>query len=87
MLAQEIICQKIHNVGSKKFKKGGIKMGDEKMVKGFKNDVLEAIEPKFRDPRELSPEQLRDPDYALKQLEKLNGGKLSITCSKCHHCR
>ena len=45
------------------------------------------IEPKFRDPSELSHEQLTDPDYALKQLEKLNRGKLSITCSKCHHCR
>ncbi len=43
--------------------------------------------PKFRDPNSLSPEQLTDPDYALKQIEKLNGGKLSITCSKCHHCR
>lgn len=47
----------------------------------------EIIEPKFRDPNELSLEQLTDPDCALKQLEKLNGGKLSITCSKCHHCR
>jgi len=87
MLAREIIYQKIHNVGSKKFKKGGVKMGDEKIVKEFKNDALEAIEPKFRDSSELSTEQLTDPDYALKQLEKLNGGKLSITCSKCHHCR
>ncbi len=26
-------------------------------------------------------------DYRLKQLAKLNGGKLNITCSKCHHCR
>ena len=42
---------------------------------------------KFRDPSELSPEQLTDPDYRLKQLEKINEGKLSITCSKCHHCR
>jgi len=62
-------------------------MGDEKMVKEFKNDVSKRIEPKFRNPKGLSPEQLADPDYALKQLEKLNGGKLSITCSKCHHCR
>jgi len=43
--------------------------------------------PKFRDPNRLSSEQLTDPDYALKQIEKLNGGRLSITCSKCHHCR
>ena len=43
--------------------------------------------PKFRDPSELSHEQLTDPDYALKQLTKLSGGKFPITCSKCHHCR
>lgn len=48
---------------------------------------LGLTEPEFRDPRELSPEQLTDVHYALKQLEKLNGGKLDITCSKCHHCR
>lgn len=57
------------------------------MVKESKKDVSEVIKPKFRDSSELSLEQLTDPDYALKQLEKLNGGKLSITCSKCHHCR
>jgi len=62
-------------------------MRDKTMVKDFDSGVPEVIEPKFRDPSELSPEQLTDPDYALKQLEKLNGGKLSITCSKCHHCR
>ena len=62
-------------------------MRDKTMVKDFGNGVLEVIKPKFRDRNQLSPEQLTDPDYALKQLEKLNGGKLSITCSKCHHCR
>lgn len=44
-------------------------------------------EPKFRDPATMTYEQLYDPDYHLKQLAKLNGGKLDITCSKCHHCR
>lgn len=53
----------------------------------FRSNISEVSEPKFRDPSELSPEQLTDPDYALKELEKLSGGKLSITCSKCHHCR
>jgi hypothetical protein len=53
----------------------------------FKNDISEIIKPKFRDSTELSPEQLTDPDYRLKQLEKLNRGKFSITCSRCHHCR
>ena len=62
-------------------------MEDKEMVKEFKSNVSGVIEPKFRDPGQLSPEQLTDPDYALKQLEKLNGGRLSITCSKCHHCR
>lgn len=41
----------------------------------------------FRNPSDMTVEQLTDPDYRLKQLEKLNKGKLSITCSKCHHCR
>ena len=45
------------------------------------------IEPKFRDPATMTAEELTDPDYHIKQLEKLNGGKLKITCSKCHHCR
>ena len=42
---------------------------------------------KFRDPASLTNEQLNDPDYAFKELERLNGGKLAITCSRCHHCR
>lgn len=62
-------------------------MSEKEMLTESKDDVSEVIEPKFRDPSELSREQLTDPDYALKQLEKINGGKLSITCSKCHHCR
>ena len=56
---------------------------DEKL----KRDVSKAIEPKFRKDSELTFEQRTDPDYRLKQLEILNGGKLSIICSKCHHCR
>jgi len=52
-----------------------------------KYHVRQGIEPKFRNPSELSQEQLTDPDYTIKQLEKLNGGKFSIICSKCHHCR
>ena len=43
--------------------------------------------PKFRNSNELTIEQLNDPDFRLKQLEKLNNNKLQITCSKCHHCR
>lgn len=44
-------------------------------------------EPKFIESEKLTDEQLNDPDYRLKQLARLNGGKLNITCSKCHHCR
>lgn len=43
--------------------------------------------PKFRKVSELTNEELTDPDFRLKQLEKLNKDKLQITCSKCHHCR
>lgn len=43
--------------------------------------------PKFRKVSELTTEQLNDPDFRLKQIEKLNKDKLQITCSKCHHCR
>lgn len=57
------------------------------IVEEPKKDASEAVESRFIDPDELSLEQLTDPDYALKQLEKVNKGKLSITCSKCHHCR
>ena len=53
---------------------------------GDGSNTVQIIEPKFRDPSELSHEQLTDIDFALKELEKLNGGKLLTTCSKCHHC-
>lgn len=55
---------------------------EEKMA-----NVLKTVANKFRDPEELSTEQLTDPDYRLKSLQKQSGGKLNITCSKCHHCR
>lgn len=46
-------------------------------------------EPKFRDPSELTEEQLTDPDYRLKQLAREAGIPESqmLICSKCHHCR
>jgi len=49
-------------------------------------DVSKVSEPVFRDPSEIT-EEMRDPDYALKQLAILNNGRYIITCSKCHHCR
>ena len=45
------------------------------------------LEPKFRGDTELTVEQRTDPDYRLKQLKKYVGNKISIMCSKCHHCR
>lgn len=56
------------------------------MVTEIKNKE-DIVQPKFRDKSELTEEQLSDPDYRLKQLKKQSGGKISITCSKCHHCR
>lgn len=56
-------------------------------VEEYKKNVSEMIEPKFRKYSELSIEQRTDPDFRLKELEKLNEGRLSITCSRCHHCR
>jgi len=67
--------------------KGDTSMGRKEKTTEFKSDISEATKPKFRDSTKLSPEQLTDPDYRLKQLEKLNRGKFSIICSRCHHCR
>ena len=49
--------------------------------------VKNSRRPKFRKVSELTNEELTDPDFRLKQIEKLNKDKLQITCSKCHHCR
>lgn len=43
--------------------------------------------PKFIDTRFLQKEQLNDPDYRLRFLEKLYCTKYPISCSKCHHCK
>jgi len=43
--------------------------------------------PRFRKVSELTNEELTDPDFRIKQLERLNKVRLPITCSKCHHCR
>lgn len=58
---------------------------DEKVGDVLVNDK---IKPKFRDISELTHEQLTDPDYRLKEVQKLAGEyNFDITCSKCHHCR
>ncbi|MFC1731446.1 hypothetical protein ACFL6I_14100 [candidate division KSB1 bacterium] len=43
--------------------------------------------PYFIDKKELKKEQINDPDFRLKFLEKLYGTEYPISCSKCHHCR
>jgi len=50
-------------------------------------DVSRVNRPKFLKYSDLTLAQRNDPDYRLKKLERLNGNRLSITCSKCHHCR
>jgi len=45
------------------------------------------LEPRYIPKEFLTEEQLRDPDYRLKQLQKLYGTHYTISCSKCHHCR
>jgi hypothetical protein len=50
-------------------------------------DVSKSSVPLFVDRASLTYEELNDPDYPLKELERLNNGKYSLTCSKCHHCR
>lgn len=62
-------------------------MNEKKGSTILRNNRLERDKPKFVDAEKLSFEQLTDPDYAIKHLEKLNGGKFSVACSKCHHCR
>jgi hypothetical protein len=45
------------------------------------------IAPAFRDPKTMSQEELTDPDYRLKSLQKEYGGNFNISCSRCHHCK
>lgn len=72
-----ITLQKIHSAGNNELDKKEVDM----------SNTSKAVKPKFRKDSELSFEQRTDPDYRLKQLEKLNGDKFPIMCSKCHHCR
>jgi len=65
-----------------------LEVTDEEGVKIIEMETLKQLKrPRFRKSSELSFEQLKDPDFRLKQLEKLTRSKLPITCSKCHHCR
>jgi len=47
------------------------------------------VQPKFRDPSELTDEQLTDPDYSKKKIARDFGisEQVMLMCSKCHHCR
>jgi hypothetical protein len=58
------------------------------MSKDFKElEWIMENKPKFKRKKNLTKEQLADPDYRLKFLQKeFNLGKV-IGCSKCHHCR
>lgn len=58
--------------------------GEEEMATEIKEK--EKVEPKFRNPDEMTEEELTDPDYWLKRLMKQNRD-YPMTCSKCHHCR
>jgi hypothetical protein len=51
-----------------------------------KNPNLKII-PAFYNYRELTNDQINDPDFRLKQFEKLYSKTFFISCSKCHHCR
>jgi len=51
-----------------------------------RKEIKQVKESKFIDPKELTIEQLTDPDYRLKQIERMNGSHPAV-CSKCHHCR
>jgi len=59
----------------------------EEILNEKKARVASGVAYKFRDPSTMTTDELTDPNYALKQLVKRSGGKISITCSKCHHCR
>ena len=66
-------------------------MGEDKATEIWEAfvDVALSKVPVFRDRSKLTEEQLTDPDYALKELEKkVNKGRYKVIgCSRCHHCR
>jgi hypothetical protein len=45
--------------------------------------VQQPKETKFRDVNELTSDQMNDPDFRLKQLNKLSQGKVAFICGKC----
>ncbi len=55
--------------------------------KEVKTEVI--LDPKFRNPEDMTEEELTDPDYRKKRLARDfgNGNIDRMTCSKCHHCR
>jgi hypothetical protein len=55
---------------------------NEGTVDFIKNEI-----PGFYEVKNLSTEQLIDPDFRLKSLKKLYGNKYPVSCSRCHHCR
>ena len=73
---------------TKKKIKGGL---DMTVAIEARTDLVTLItKPKFRNPDDMTIEELTDPDYAKKQIMRLFGNGKDVdllTCSKCHHCR
>ena len=62
-------------------------MSERRIISELGEKGLAMVEPAFRTESDLSLEQRTDPDYRLKELQRLSGQELPLTCSKCHHCR
>jgi hypothetical protein len=62
-------------------------MSETRIASELSKEGLTLVEPTFRKESELSLDQRTDPDYRLKELQRLSGKELSLICSKCHHCR
>jgi len=62
-------------------------MSERRIINEPREKSSTMVEPTFRKESELSLEQRIDPDYRLKELQRLTGRELPLTCSKCHHCR
>ena len=59
-------------------------MRDEGMMSQEKPVKVENRKPRYEKPLFEKQPSLNFPE---KIWERLNGGKFSMTCSRCHHCR
>jgi len=62
-------------------------MSERRIFEKMSEKDSPVVEPKFWEDSELSLEQRTDPDYRLKELQRLSRQELTLTCSRCHHCR